>query len=62
MHVGTLTQTGIQPPPERRPDARVRDTCVPIVTCVTDVRNQWKLSPQAHEPPALGLSIVKPCC
>jgi hypothetical protein len=23
--------------------------------------NQWKLSPQAHEPVALGLSMVKPC-
>ena len=23
--------------------------------------DQWKESPQAHEPPALGLSIVKPC-
>ncbi len=22
---------------------------------------QWKLSPQAQEPPALGLSMVKPC-
>ena len=22
---------------------------------------QWKLSPQAHEPVALGLSMVKPC-
>src|SRR5690625_4934046 len=22
---------------------------------------QWKESPQAHEPPAFGLSIVKPC-
>jgi len=23
--------------------------------------DQWKLSPQAHEPVALGLSMVKPC-
>jgi hypothetical protein len=25
------------------------------------VLRQWKLSPQAQEPPAFGLSIVKPC-
>jgi hypothetical protein len=24
-------------------------------------RDQWKLSPQAQEPVALGLSMVKPC-
>jgi hypothetical protein len=31
---------------------------VPPLLAVLD---QWKLSPHAHEPVALGLSIVKPC-
>ena len=29
--------------------------------CVLGVRGQWKESPQAQEPEAFGLSIVKPC-
>src|SRR5690606_3707831 len=35
------------------------DSCQPRRLDTSDV--QWKLSPQAHLPAALGLSIVNPC-
>jgi hypothetical protein len=41
---------------------RSRAGAVPASVFEVSTRSyQWKLSPQAHEPVALGLSIVNPC-
>ena len=57
-----LTQTSIPTPLARRRDVEWWDERVPIVTWLRQTSDQWKLSPQAQEPPAFGLSMVKPCC
>ena len=45
---------------DRRPRARTTGASVPV-GARGRVRTQWNESPQAQEPVALGLSIVKPC-
>ena len=60
VYPGPLALTAFEPLEARNRHVDVRASTV-VRTLAERAGAQWNESPQAQEPPALGLSIVKPC-